>query len=181
MSEEVQLPISALQERYSISRSQVYARLEALKDRDKTLVLQKQNRKAYADKRLVDAMDSLHALLDKGASLASAADKVLAIQSEVSDLSTAQPNKTVHTISDRPSDLASSTGELADKQPAPNLLNRYRALDEIAEKGWYLPTSEIAALLGIEISSDSVFECYGFRFTQSGQAGSEKTWKVEKL
>ena len=60
-------------------------------------------------------------------------------------------------------------------------LSKYRALDEIAANSWQLPTSEIAALLGLQSLSGKQFERYGFRFIRAGKAGSESTWRVEKF
>ena len=60
-------------------------------------------------------------------------------------------------------------------------LARYELLDKIAERGWHLPTSELAELLCIKSLSGQKFERYGFRFTRIGKAGTESTWKVEKV
>ena len=60
-------------------------------------------------------------------------------------------------------------------------LYRYRALDEIAERGWQIPTNELAAILGMKNLSNETFVRHGFRFVRAGKAGSENTWKVEKL
>jgi hypothetical protein len=60
-------------------------------------------------------------------------------------------------------------------------LARYKMLDDVAQNGWQLPTSEIAAILELSALDDDEFESYGYRFTPSGQAGEETAWKVEKL
>ncbi|MEM9485009.1 MAG: hypothetical protein AAGA83_15125 [Cyanobacteria bacterium P01_F01_bin.116] len=185
MTEEAELRVAALPDRYNVARSQIYARIDALKQRDPTLAPWKRGKKAYADQRLIEALDAMHVLINQGDTVAEAADKVLDLPLARPVTSTGQPDRTQDTqmvpLSDRPSDLALLAGAIAANQPPPDPLDRYRALDEIAAKGWQLPTSEIAELLGMRALSGQEFERYGFRFIRVGKAGAESTWKVEKL
>lgn len=186
MAEEAELRVASLPERYGVARSQIYARIDALKQRDPTLAPWKRGKRAYADQRLIEALDSMHVLItQEGDTVAEAADKILDLPLTRPVTNTGQPDRTQDTSmvssTPSPSDLALLASAIATNQPPPDRLEKYRQLEEITTHGWLLPTSELADLLGMEITSDSVFECYGFRFTQSGQARSEQTWKVEKL
>lgn len=193
---DVELPIASLPERYGVARSQVYTRLDALKQRDRSLTPLKRNRKAYADARLIAALDAMHTFIQQGDTVIQAAKKALDLPliapdnpdnferdenpvSPVGQSYGTQDSSLVPT-SDRPSDLARLADVLEARQLPPDPLNRYRALDEIAEKGWHLPTSEIATLLGMKTLNGQEFERYGFRFIRMGKAGTESTWKVEK-
>ena len=184
---EIELPIADLPDRYQVSRSQVYARIDALKQRDPSLTPGKRGKKAYASPRLIELLDSLHVLISQqGETLAEAVSRVLGEEPQTRPVRpTGQPDRTqdgtLVPTGDRPSDLALLASAIAANQPPPDPLNRYRALDEIAAKGWQLPTSELAELLGVKSLSGQEFERYGFRFVRVGKAGAESTWKVEKL
>ena len=182
MTEETELPVAKLPDRYQVARSQVYARMDALKQRDPRLVPFKRGRKAYASRPLLEALDSMHVLIQKGETVAEAADRVLGIPPQtrpdnpVGQLDRTQDN------SEPPSDLMRLVQAIAGiKQPQPSRLARYRELEEIAIHGWRLPTSELADILEVKTLSGKSFARYGFRFTRAGKAGGESTWKVEKL
>ena len=184
---DIEVPVADLPNRYNVARSQVYARLDALKQREPTLTPEKRGKKAYVSGRLLDALDSIHVLISQqGETVAEAADKVLNVEPQTRPMSpTGQTDRTqdssIMSTNERPSDLALLAGAIAANQPPPDPLARYRALDEIAAKGWQLPTSEIAELLGMKSLGGQEFERYGFRFIRVGKAGAERTWKVEKL
>ncbi|MGF1496837.1 MAG: hypothetical protein ACFB8W_08445 [Elainellaceae cyanobacterium] len=48
-------------------------------------------------------------------------------------------------------------------------LDRYRQLEEIADRGWLVSTSELAPILGLKSLNGSEFERYGFRLRAIGQ------------
>ncbi|WP_346294215.1 hypothetical protein [Sphaerothrix gracilis] len=72
-----------------------------------------------------------------------------------------------------------TTIEQALQQGEP--LARYELLDRTVERGWWLPTSELAALLGLSTLSGQEFERYGYKFIRLGKAESEGAGKVERL
>ena len=197
---DVELPIASLPDRYGVARSQVYTRLDALKQRDPSLTPLKRNRKAYANARLITALDAMHTFIQQGDTVVQAAKKALDLpligpdnpddverpENPVSPVSPVglsyrtQDSSLVPT-SDRPSDLARLADVLEARQSPPDLLNRYRALEEIAANGWELSTSEIAQLLGLKTLSGKEFKRHGFKFTRVGKVGTQSGWKVEKL
>lgn len=183
---EIELPVADLPNRYNVSRSQVYARLDALKQRNPELVPVKRGKKAYVGGQLLAFMDSMHVLIQQGVTVAAAADKALSVEPQTHPespvgLSDRTQDNTITPTTDRLSDLALLASAIAAaNHPPPDPLARYRQLEEIAAHGWLLPTSELAELLGLTTLSGQEFERYGFRFTRVGKAGSENTWKVEK-
>ena len=184
---DAELPVADLPNRYNVARSQVYSRLDALKQRDPTLVPEKRGKKAYVSGHLLELMDSLHVLISQqGETVSEAVDTVLNIPSQTRPMRpTGQPDRTqdsaIVTTDEMPSELALLASAIAANQPPPDPLARYRQLEEIAANGWQLPTSELAELLGLKTLSGSELERYGFRFVKVGKAGVESAWKVEKL
>ena len=184
---EIGLPVADLPDRYNVARSQVYSRLDALKQRDPSLVPEKRGKKAYVSGQLLELMDSLHVLISQqGETVAEAADTVLNIPPQTRPMSpVGQPDRTqdsaIIPTNEMPSELALLASAIAANQPPPDPLARYRQLEEIAANGWQLPTSELAQLLGLKTLSGSELERYGFRFVKVGKAGIESAWKVEKL
>ena len=152
---DIELPVADLPNRYSVARSQVYARLDALKQRSPALIPEKRGKKAYVSGDLLEALDSMHVLIKQGETVAEAADKVLNLGTQTRSISPAGQT-------DRTQDSS-------------------RQLEEIVANGWLLPTSELAALLDASNLSGQTFERYGFKFTRAGKAGSESTWRVEKV
>ncbi|MGD1904767.1 MAG: hypothetical protein ACFB0C_02100 [Leptolyngbyaceae cyanobacterium] len=184
---DIELPVADLPNRYSVARSQVYARLDALKQRSPALIPEKRGKKAYVSGDLLEALDSMHVLIKQGETVAEAADKVLNLGPQTRSISPAgqtdrtQDSSPIFPVSDRISDLALLAGAISANQPPPDPLTRYRQLEEIVANGWLLPTSELAALLDASNLSGQTFERYGFKFTRAGKAGSESTWRVEKV
>jgi len=180
-----ELPVADLPDRYGISRSQVYARLDALKRQDATLAPEKRGKKAYVSGDLLEMMDSLQVLLSQGDSLAEAVEKVLHIPPQTRPMRpVGQSDKTQDSAmvptKDIPSDLVLLAKAISGQQAEPDPLIKYRQLEEIAAHGWQLPTNELADLLGLKTLSGDTFERYGFRFERCGRAGSQFTWKVVK-
>jgi hypothetical protein len=182
---DIELPVADLPNRYGVARSQVYTRLDALKQRSPALAPEKRGKKAYVSGHLLEALDSMHVLISQGDTVAEAADQVLNLGPKTRPISpVGQPDRTqdsrIFPAGDRISDLALLAGAIAANQPQPDRLARYRQLEEIASHGWLLPSSELADLLGMGNLSGQEFERYGFKFIRVGKAGAESTWKVEK-
>ena len=178
------IPVADLPDRFGVSRSQVYARLAALKERDGALVPEQQGRKAYVSDRLLAYLDSMHVLISQGQSLQAAADLSLGIQSTrpVSLHPTAHRTTEAIALTSTPSELQASIGQLAEAiaalapaPPTPDPLAKYRQLDEIAIHGWELPTAELAKILG---HSPKGGARYGFTFEKVGTKGRSYHWRV---
>ena len=108
-------------------------------------------------------------------------------------LTVVEPN-TDQTVSTEQSAIVSSVsgGALAQNHANPTIaaiktaaaaepFGKYKMLDEVATNGWHLPSSEIGAILDHKSLSGKEFELYGYKFIRIGKAGSESTWKVEKM
>ncbi|MGP1387862.1 MAG: hypothetical protein ACTS2F_30275 [Thainema sp.] len=186
---DTEFPVSELPARYDIARSQIYARLDALKQRDESLVPEKRGKKSYVDEKLIKLLDSMHVLISQqGETVSDAADRVLSVEPQTRPMSPMSPVRQVYRTQDtslvyqeQPSELAVLLSAIAGQQKQPDMLDRYRQLDEIAEKGWELPTHEISEILGLKTLSGTEFERHGFKFIRCGKVGSQSAWKVEKL
>lgn len=193
---DIELPVASLPERYGVARSQVYTRIDALKQRDRSLAPLKRDRKAYADARLIAALDAVHTYIKTGDTVVQAAQKALDLPltrpdnpDEFENLARpvgqsyrTQDSVFLPAVQDT---LASDLTRLADAAEAmvsqPDLLERYRQLEEIAAHGWELPSNEIAQLLGMKNLSGAEFKRHGFKFTRVGKIGTQSAWKVAKL
>lgn len=178
-----EVPVGSLTDRYGVHRSQVYNRMEALKKRDANLTPHKRGRKSYISAQMLAHMDSMAALLQQGMTVEEAADQVLGY------VSTGLPDSPPDT---RQAGLVySPRGDLAEPEPEQeidpefdfdNLLGKLRGLQELADQGWWLSTSQIANVLELKsLPGGPSFERYGFRFVRAGKNGAETAWKIEKL
>ena len=70
--------------------------------------------------------------------------------------------------------------------PQPDPLANYRLLEEVAKKGWALPTSQLLPMLGLksvprlECDGSTFFSRRGFRFERQPKTGLESEWRVSK-
>ena len=88
---------------------------------------------------------------------------------------TKQSDSAIATVDENPTINAIKIAAAAEP------FGKYKMLDEVATNGWHLPSSELGAILDRKSLSGQEFELYGYKFTRMGKAGSESTWKVEKL
>ena len=182
---QADIPVSELPDRYGLVRSQIYLRLRALKERNPELTSYKSGGKAYVNAAVLECLDELNRLVTKeNMKLDEAADIVTgSVSAQLSPGEQTDRPKvsgaTAPAILGQPSDKISVATIRKALQEEP--LARYKMLDEVAQNGWQLPTSELAAILELSTLDDAEFEGYGYRFTQAGQAGEETAWKVEKL
>lgn len=172
-----EIPVAQLAGRYSVHRSQVYTRLDALKKRNPKLVPYKRGRKAYINSYMLQCLDGMAALLQQGQTTEEAADQVLGTlhPSHSSSVDIGQPDESSLAIAQ-----SKSTNE--PKFDFESLLDMLRGLQELADKNWWLSTSQLVQVMEMKsLPSGEAFERYGFRFTRVGKNGSETAWKVEKL
>ncbi|MFE4108409.1 hypothetical protein [Almyronema epifaneia] len=186
-----EIPLSSLPDRYNVARSQTYKRIEAI-EKHTSLRRYKRGNKAYVGAAMLAALDRVHQLVSSGFSIEAAAQSLkggnlVTPFSEASILSDSQDYPAGQDKLSQDSRIVQPNSELLALLAAilqnqkPDRLERYRALDEIAERGWRLPTSELAALLGLSTLTGETFERYGFRFIRTSSGGKESEWKVEKL
>lgn len=176
------LPVNQLTERYSLVRSAVYTRLDAL-----GIKAEKVGNKSYVNAEQLQLLDDLHQFIQAGGNTAEFLESrgLQRVEEQSTGLSrglsTTQPDM-VQLVTEIAAQLVS---RLQPPSPEPDPLAYFKALEQAARNGWLLRTSEIAYLLDLlpsEIASygDSFSEA-GFIFTQAGyRAGKEVAWKVSK-
>ncbi|MBD2462765.1 hypothetical protein H6G89_17125 [Oscillatoria sp. FACHB-1407] len=182
------LPVSALMERYTLVRSAVYTRLEAL-----GIKPEKVGNKSFLNAQQIELMDDLHRFIQSGGTTAEFLDsRGISKAGESSGLSLGQSSGSSSGLSTVPSSdmmqmfnaFADAVSRLQPAAPPPDPLAYFRHLEEAAQNGWILKTSEVAYLLDLlpsEISQyGDAFSDAGFVFTRSGYRGGEVAWRVSK-
>ncbi len=170
-----EVPVSSLPDRYGVHRSQVYARMDALKKRDRNLIPTKRGKKSYITRQMLDYLDGMAALVRQGQTTQEAADQVL------KQLPTRR--------ADSPVDIrhmdSSAIAVSASNQPFEGTLefdDLLKMLQELADNIRWLSTSQLAQVMGLgSLPTGDSFERYGFRCTKADKNGFETAWKVEKL
>ncbi|MEM9808510.1 MAG: hypothetical protein AAF959_24890 [Cyanobacteria bacterium P01_D01_bin.56] len=177
--QETDFPVSQLMERYGLVRSQVYTRINTLKAKNPKLAPFRAGVRSYVSETVLACLDEVHRLInEEGLTTGEAADIVAGSADQSAADSTEQEDGMSGgcEVSPKKAPLIAIQRAL---QTEP--LARYEMLDKIADRGWQLPTSELALLLGIKELSGESFECYGYRFIREGEIDSEPTWRVENI
>lgn len=170
------LPVAQLPDRYSLSRSVVYERLAALK-----IEPERRGNKAYINAKQLELLDNLHSFLQGGGSTA---DFLAA--TGLSNRQTDRPTagQSALSIQTEPAAaLVSLVEAIAHRLPAPppaSPLSNLEALEQAAQHGWLLSTSQLAPLLGLKTLSGKTVQRYGFTFTRVGKNGAESAWSIQK-
>ena len=185
--QDTDFPVAQLMERYDLVRSQVYARINALKAKNPELAPFKIGVKSYVSEKVLGCLDEIHRLInDEGLTTDEAAD-IVAGPSETNLELTSNKSSNSDTIQTQ--ELFGLTDVSPKEAPIIAIrralqtepLARYEMLDKIADRGWRLPTSELTILLGMQTLTGEAFERYGYRFTCEGKDDTESIWSVEKL
>jgi hypothetical protein len=176
------LPVNQLMNRYSLVRSAVYTRLEALGIKPERI-----GNKAYVNAEQLKLLDDLHEFINSGGTTAEFQER-RGIQKaketppeQSGGLSTVQPDfaRLVAAIA---SEIAS---RFQSSTPEPDPFAYFEVLERAYQNGWLLSTSEVADLLDLLPSNirqygDSFSEA-GFIFTRAGyRTGGEVAWRVSK-
>lgn len=182
------LPVSQLPARYDLARSAVYTRMGAL-----GIQPQKVGNRSYVNSQQIGMLDELHKFINSGGTTAEFIDRMGIPQSGNSGQSSDSSSGQSAGLSVSPPDIvglvraimAEMSSRFQPPSPEPDPLAYYRALEEVAQKGWQLKTSEVAYLLDLpptEIESfDYQFYEAGFVFTRAGyRSGGEVAWRVSK-
>jgi hypothetical protein len=165
------LSITDLQVRYGLrSRQSVYDRLGHLK-------LKPARGKVSAEQ--LQKMDALHEWLQQpGAKMA---DYPVDKAGELESVS-AQSLDSAGQVP--PNWLLPLLQLLSDRLHVADPLANLRSLQEIAEKGWELPTSKLASLLEVHpktLKRVQKYRKFGFTCTKLPRQGREAAWKVERV
>lgn len=178
------IPVSSLSDRYGVARSNIYNRLSGL-----SIEAEKQGGKAYLNADQLRLMDALDQHLKAGGTIAD-----FQPNGQLSYRSTGQAEPSYRT-QDSLSTLSLSrkgdqslalalvvdaiAGKLTDLKPTDPLAN-LRTLDEAAQRGWLISSSQLAPLLGLKTLTGQTINRYGFTCTRQGRNGVESAWKITK-
>ena len=177
------LTIKDLEARYGVARSNVYNRINGLKEKGYPLEPEKRGAKSIFNADQVQVMDALDSHIKAGNEIASFAaagghTDLLRVSQD-----TWKPSHRTQDITrgDESKMVGVLLGALASLQPTePDPLANLELLERVAEKGWLLSTSQLAPLLGLKSLHGAEFCRYGFVFTRVGRNGAESAWRVGK-
>lgn len=180
------LTIKDLEARYGVARSNIYNRINGLKEKGYRMEPEKQAGKSIFNADQVAVMDALDSHIKAGNEIASfpGADGVAPASYGLQDKAElTYRTQDIEPKFDQSLMLAlmvdAVAGKLQNLQPADPLVN-LRSLEEACDRGWLLSTSQLAQLLGLKSLSGKEFSRYGFRFTRVGRNGAESAWRVGK-
>lgn len=186
--------IKDLEDRYQLSRSNVYNRINSLKAKGYNLEPQKLGSRSFFSGDQVVILDRLHDHLRQGDDLKTFPDPdgrvVLArpIERPI-ECPTGHSPETTDGALDRLSvtlGIASLVDAIAGKvaaiarEPAADQLVNLRTLQEACDRGWLLSSSQLKPLLGLKTLSGASFQRHGFTFTRCGKNGGQSAWKISQ-
>lgn len=190
---EVLLTIKDFEQRYKLTRSNIYNRINGLKEKGYQLEPMKQGARSIFSAEQGAIMDRLHNHLLAGNDIGSFPDSDGRVQmSHPVERPTGhlveRPTMQQDSLDRSPATLGIASlveaiaGKLAEviPTPQPDPLADLRLIQEACDQQWLLSTSQIAPLLGVKSLSGASFERYGFTFTRAGRNGAESAWKISK-
>jgi hypothetical protein len=194
------LTIKDFESRYNVTRSNIYNRINGLKEKGYPMEPEKQGGKSVFNADQIALMDALDNHLKRGGSIGDFGE---------SERPTGQSNLSYRTQDTqskiKPADPAPATfgmGAMMDAiaskvvaildlrqtesstpQPpasAVDPLANLRALQEACDRGWLLSSSQLAPLVGLKTLHGKEFERYGFKFIKASKNGAESAWRIKK-
>lgn len=180
------IPVANLTDRYGVARSNIYNRLSALK-----IEPEKQGNKAFINADQLALMDALDQHLKAGGKLSdfNQSGGLSYVSQDKPDLSYRSQDTMDITpepiglgwfgVIDAIAEKVASILTVRQPSPPPDPLANLRALQEVADQGWLLSSSQLAQLLGVK-PHGSEFSRHGFTFTKTGKVGAESAWKVTR-
>lgn len=199
------LTIKDFESRYGVTRSNIYNRINGLKEKGYSMEPEKHSGKAVFSADQIAVMDALDLILKDGKTIADfpSADGQLSYvlqdnvkssyrtQDTQAKIQPADPAPMTFGMGSMIEAIASKVVTILDlrqvEQPAPQLpppaadpLANLKALQEACDRGWLLSSSQLAPLVGLKTLHGKEFERYGFKFVKTGRNGAENAWKVEK-
>lgn len=176
------IPVNQLMQRYDLVKSAVYKRLN-----DLGIAPQKVGNKSFVNVEQLRLLDELHQFINSGGTMPEFLES-RGIQPAQN--SSSEDSSRLSTIGTDVIDLVSAiaaqfANRLQPAPPEPDPLAYYQKLEDAAQNGWLMRTSEIADLLDLSISEMQYygdrFSEAGFTFTKAGyRSGGETAWKVSK-
>jgi hypothetical protein len=189
-SEIDRIPVPQLIDRYSLARSAVYTRMNAL-----GIEPEKVGNKSYLNGPQLGLMDQLHAFIKQGGNTAEFLE-----MKGIGERSAGSADPSSGQSSGQSTDLtlgqagmgplvaalaAAIASAMAKNQPPADPFAYYKLLEQAARTNWALKTSELAKLLDLSpaevLAFGDRFSDAGFVFTQAGyRANGEVAWAVSK-
>jgi hypothetical protein len=177
--------IKDFESRYGVARSNIYNRINGLKEKGYPMEAEKQSGKSIFNAGQVAVMDALDAHLKADNDIASfpavAGHESLAtvLQDKPQPSRRTQDTPTFG-LTDFPEAIALRVATLLQPPPLTDPFANLKALEEAAQRGWLLSSSQLAPLLGLKTLAGQTIDRYGFTCTRQGRNGVESAWKITK-
>ena len=181
--------------RYGIAKSNVYNRLNGLREKGYPVDPIKQGNRSLYTLEQAAIMDQLHQHLLAGWDIASfpnadgrspierPIERPIDQQDAREDAGVLALNSEslVDAIAGRLAEVITVTQsrQLLPAAPADPLAN-LRVIEEAHTNGWHLSTSQLAPLLGVKSLAGKEVHRYGYKFTREGKNGAESAWRIER-
>jgi len=195
------LTIKDFESRYNVTRSNIYNRINGLKEKGYPMEPEKQGGKSVFNADQIALMDSLDSYIKGGGTIGNFSELERPVgqtelsyktQDTQSKLKPADPAPLTFGMGAMIEAIASKVLSILDlrqtEQPTPqhtppaaDPLANLKALQEACDQGWLLSSSQLAPLVGLKSIHGKEFDRYGFKFVKVGKNGAESAWKVEKV
>jgi len=192
--------IADLEARYGVNRSNLYKRVNALKEKGYSLDFETRDRKVYANSEQVKLLDRMHSHIQTGSSMHTFPDKwedfepndinsYLARQSELSHKTrdtngsgSAIAKQSTQLIALSPEQLIELATAIAPVAPVAETdpFEKLEQIDRACRNDWHLSSSQLAPLLNRQSMPSKAFKQFGYRFYPEGKNGREKAWRIQK-
>lgn len=132
----------------------------------------------------MDKLDTLNHCLKRGNSLAECVIEVKTGSFSKFDEDPMNNSTSFSVVSAQPNiaqPITAASPLVIQLLPAPDPMQTLRSLQEAADKGWVLPTSQLLPLLGLKsCPSYVIFSRRGFVFERMQRNGREIEWRIKK-
>src|SRR6476469_7458862 len=179
------LSVSSLQDRYSLVRSAVYTRLKQL-----SIEPEREGKKSYVDGAQLALLDEFDGHIKRGGSIADfkpASGQLVKSSGQMVESSGQLVKSSGQMIESsgqsREESFMLLLEQMAERLRPVNPLSSLEALEQAAEKGWLLSTSQLAPLVKLTRKSligKKRLERFGFTITKAGRNGAESAWRISK-
>ncbi|MBD2437335.1 hypothetical protein [Nostoc sp. FACHB-110] len=162
------VPVKDLTNRYNIGKTALYARFEAA-----GIKPIKEGTRSYISTEELEELDGLDSYLKTGGVLSEFRPTIVPVE-EISSIAMLQ-NEPANFTTNWLMNVVERLIFTSRKSP----LDRYRELEEVAQNGWVLSTSDIEAIIGIKPRILGM--AYGsFQISRCGKVGREAGWIIKK-
>lgn len=162
---ETLYPLADLPQRYSISRTVVYERINGL-----GIKLIKSGRRSFLSQADIDRLDELHHHIGQGGTIAAFAHSLplsADVGLQIPAIGEALIYKAFEALTD------------ANRQRLTDPTWQHERLERCAEQGWILSTAEVKQLIGVKPSGE-VLRRGAWEFVKVEKIGRSAGWRVQK-